>query len=178
MKATSADRSEELRGRLDTPTTPPISSAATGEAPEAAAQLLAIDRFWRRRSAASAAGSSSAAAGACSGGVSRAGRALRGRAAQGAQLGQLGARERARGPWGGSLAAFRSRSQRSDASAAESYVLYESTCSVCCVWHVTWPMVKPTTAVRRICMDLLTVCFAIVCALRALSPARVENSDL
>jgi hypothetical protein len=130
-----------------------------------------------RRLARAPAGSSSAAAGACSGGVSRAGRALRGRAAQGAQLGQLGARERARGPWGGSLAAFRSRSQRSDASAAESYVLYESTCSVCCVWHVTWPMVKPTTAVRRICMDLLTVCFAIVCALRALSPARVENSD-
>ena len=80
MKATSADRSEELGGRLDTPTTPARSSAATGTAPEAAAQLLAIDHFGRHRAAACAAGSSRAA-GVCSGGVRRAGRALRGRAA-------------------------------------------------------------------------------------------------
>ena len=80
MKATAADRSDELGGRLDTPTSPARSSAATGTAPEAAAQLLLSDQFWRRRARAWAAGSSRAA-GVCSGGVRRAGRALRGRAA-------------------------------------------------------------------------------------------------
>ena len=109
MKATSSDRSEELGGRLDTPTTSARSSAATGTAPEAAAQLLAGDHFWRRWAAACAAGSS-AAARVCSGGMRRAGRALRGRAAQGAQLGQLGAWGRARGPLGGLRGAYRSRS--------------------------------------------------------------------